>query len=310
MYGNCKIVRLGDFNQSLTIKEMKAAPIFDIKPNHGEGPLWCPVQQKFYCVDLLKGSYFKVDWKTEKSQEFNVGQELGVIALCENGKIVAGVRDGFGFYDETTDRLELIANSPEIDVPERRMNDGAVDPKGRFFAGTMEYEGTNDTGNLYRLDADHSVHHLESKIFITNGMGWSPDKKTYYMIDTNRNVLYAYDYDIETGAISNRRNHIEWPKNEFPDGMTVDSEGGFWVAMWDGYKVSHFNAEGQWIEDIAVPVRHVTSCCFGGENLKTLLITTSRINLSKEEQEENPLAGRCFAVETDTVGQIEPKFKG
>ncbi|WP_373517435.1 SMP-30/gluconolactonase/LRE family protein [Pricia sp.] len=289
---------------------MKATPILDIKPIHGEGPLWCPAQQKFYCVDLIKGSYFKVDWKTGKSQEFNVGQELGVIALCESGKIVAGVRDGFGFYDGTTDRLELVANSPEIDVPERRMNDGAVDPKGRFFAGTMEYDGVNPTGNLYRLDADHSVHQLETDIFITNGMGWSPDQKTYFMIDTSRNVLYAYDYDIETGNISNRRNHIEWSKNEFPDGMTVDSEGGFWVAMWEGSKVSHFNAEGHWIEDIAVPVRHVTSCCFGGENLKILLITTSRIDLSREEQEANPLAGRCFAVETDTVGQVEPKFKG
>ncbi len=289
---------------------MKATPIFDIKPIHGEGPLWDPIQKMFYCVDLLKGSYYKVDWATGKSQEFNVGQELGVIALCESGKIVAGVRDGFGFYDESTNTLELVADSPEIEVPERRMNDGAVDPKGRFFAGTMEYEGANAAGNLYRLDADQSVHHLESNIFITNGMGWSPDKKTYYMIDTVRNMLYAYDYDLNTGNISNRRNHIEWPKNEFPDGMTVDSEGGFWVAMWDGNKVSHFDAEGQWIEDIVVSARYVTSCCFGGEDLKTLVITTSRRDLSAEEQKENPLAGRCFVAETDTVGQIEPKFKG
>lgn len=289
---------------------MKADPVFDIKPIHGEGPVWCPLEKKLYCVDLLKGSYFKIDWKSGETEEFNVGQELGVIALREKGGIVAGVRDGFGFYTERTAKLELIAGSPELDVPERRMNDGAVDPAGRFFAGSMEYDGAKATGKLYRLNTDHSWDCLEENIFITNGMGWSPDKSTYYMIDTNRNVLYAYDYNLSTGNISDRRNHIQWEKNEFPDGMAVDSEGGFWVAMWEGRKVSHFDAQGKWIKDIPIPVRHVTSCCFGGEDLKTLLITTSRLNLSEKEQLENPLAGRCFAVETDIVGQIEPRFKG
>lgn len=289
---------------------MKAEPIFDIKPVHGEGPVWCPLEQRFYAVDLLKGSYFKVDWKTGAFEEFNVGQELGVMALRENGGIVVGIRDGFGFYNEQSNKLELIDNSPEMDVSERRMNDGAVDAAGRFFAGTMEYDGANDTGKLYRLNLDHGWDCLEENIFITNGMGWSPDKKTFYMIDTNRNAMYAYDYDLGTGNIFNRRVHIQWQKNEYPDGMTVDSEGGFWVAMWEGYKVSHFDATGKWIKDIPVPVKHVTSCCFGGDDLKTLLITTSHLNLTEKEKMENPLAGRCFALETDTKGQIEPRFKG
>ena len=289
---------------------MKAEPIFDIKPIHGEGPIWCPIEEKFYCVDLLKGSYFKVDYKTGHSKEFNIGQELGVMALCENGKIVTGVRDGFGIYDERTNELKLIKDSPEMDVKERRMNDGAVDPKGRFFAGTMEYNGANPTGNLYCLHLDHSVALLEQNIYITNGMGWSPDYRTYYMIDTMRNVMYAYDYNAETAGISNRREHIQWRKDEFPDGMTIDADGGFWVAMWEGNKVSHFDAEGDWVEDIYVPVHHVTSCCFGGKNKNILFITTSRLNLTEKEQKENPLAGRCFGVETNTKGQIEPRFKG
>jgi len=289
---------------------MKAVPIFDIKPIHGEGPIWCPIEEKFYCVDLLKGSYFKMDYKTGTSKEFNVGQELGVMAICENGKIVTGVRDGFGFYDELTNELKLIKDSPEIDIKERRMNDGAVDPKGRFFAGTMEYDGANPTGNLYCLNLDHSVTHLEQNIYITNGMGWSPDYRTYYMIDTMRNVMYAYDYNTETAGISNRREHIQWRKDEFPDGMTVDAVGGFWVAMWEGDKISHFDADGDWVEDIYVPVHHVTSCCFGGKSKNILFITTSRLNLTEKEQKENPLAGRCFAVETNTKGQMEPRFKG
>tara|TARA_R110002096_G_scaffold430969_1_gene645615 strand:- start:3061 stop:3942 length:882 start_codon:yes stop_codon:yes gene_type:complete len=292
------------------ISERTAKPIFDIKPQHGEGPVWCPITQTFYCVDLLKGSYYKVDWKTGASKEFNMGQELGVMGLCDNGKVVAGVRDGFGFFDEQTNELKIIENSPELEVKERRMNDGAIDPAGRFFAGTMEYDGGTDTGKLYRLDADKSWECLEENIFITNGMGWSPDKKTYYMIDTFRNVMYAYDYDIKKGGISNRRNHIEWSKEEYPDGMTMDINGGFWVAMWLGSKISHFNASGTWVKDIAVPALYTTSCCFGGNAMKTLLITTSNLNLTEEEKQENPLAGRCFAIETDTIGQVEPRYKG
>lgn len=286
-----------------------AKPIFDIQPEHGEGPIWCPIQKKFYCVDLLKGSYFKVDWYTSNSEEFNAGQELGVMALCDNGKVIAGVRDGFGFFDESSRHLDLIDNSPEIDIKERRMNDGAVDPKGRFFAGTMEYDGANPTGKLYCLHKDNRWTCLEEHIYITNGMGWSPNKHTYCMIDTFRNVMYAYDYNIETAEITNRRPYIQWNKDEYPDGMCIDAEGGFWVAMWLGSKVSHFDAKGTWIEDIHVPVLHTTSCCFAGEDLKTLIITTSHLNLSIEEKVKNPLAGRCFSFETEVVGQIEPRFK-
>lgn len=287
----------------------KAQPIFDIKPEHGEGPIWCPMGKKFYCVDLIKGSYFKVDWQTGSSEEFNIGQELGVMRLCDNGKIVAGVRDGFGFFDERSNQFTLIDNSPEIDNKKVRMNDGSIDPAGRFFAGTMEYDGANPTGKLYCLHQDLSWNCLAENFYIINGMGWSPDKKTYYVIDTNRNLMYAYDYEIETGNITNRRTHIQWKNDEYPDGMTIDADGGFWVAMWLGNKVSHFDATGKWIEDIHVPVLHTTSCCFAGENLKTLIITTSHLNLSAKEKSANPLAGRCFAFETDSVGQIEPRFK-
>lgn len=288
----------------------KAKPIFDIQPEHGEGPIWCSLDQKFYCVDLLQGKYFKVDWVNQTSETFDMGQPLGVMALREKGGVVVAIRDGFGFFDESTQSLQLVENSPEKDISETRMNDGAVDPKGRFFAGTMTYDGGIDIGKLYRLNQDHSWDKLEDNIYITNGMGWSPDGQTFYMIDTFRNVLYAYDYEVNSGNISNRRNHIQWSKEEFPDGMTIDSEGGFWVAMWEGSKVSHFDKDGTWIENIEIPVLHTTSCCFGGPNLSTLLITTSNLNLSDAEKSANPLAGRVFVYETNVVGQVEPRFKG
>ncbi len=288
----------------------KPESIFNVQPEHGEGPIWCHKENNFYFVDLLKGNYYKIDWNSGAINKYDIGQEVGVIALREKGGIVAAVRDGFGFYDERKRQLKLIPNSPELQVKKTRMNDGAVDPAGRFFAGTMEYDGANSSGNLYRLNHDHSYEHLESNINIPNGMGWSPDKKIYYMIDTPKHVMYAYEYDIETGNISNRRDFIKWSSTEFPDGMTIDANGGFWVAMWEGYKISHFDSLGKWMMDIPVPVKHTTSCCFGGTDLKTLLITTSQLNLSNQEKKKNPLAGRCFAFETDTEGQIETRYKG
>jgi sugar lactone lactonase YvrE len=289
---------------------LEATPFLDIKAEHGEGPVWCPINQKFYFVDLLKGFYYKVDYKTEQSEKFAVGQPLGVMALREQGGIVVAVRDGFGFYDEKTSKLELIEDSPEKEIEETRMNDGAVDPAGRFLAGTMTYDGMKNIGNLYALEKTGKYQHLERQMLLPNGMGWSPDNSKFYLIDTHTHAMYCYDYDLDKGEISNKSIFIQWSKNEYPDGMAIDDEGGFWVAMWGASKISHFDANGQYIEDISVPVDHTTSCCFGGPNLTTLLITTSSLPLTSEQKLANPLAGRIFKIETNTKGQIQRRYKG
>ena len=289
---------------------LKATPFLSIKPEHGEGPVWCPIEQKFYCVDLLKGIYYKVDYETEEAEKYNVGQPLGVMALREKGGVVVAVRDGFGFFDEKTDRLELIAHSPEKEVDETRMNDGAVDPAGRFLAATMTYDGMKNIGNLYALEEGGHYQHLEKELLLPNGMGWSQDKRKFFLIDTHINRMYAYDYNLKSGEITNRSILIQWSKNEYPDGMAIDSEGGFWVAMWGGGKIIHFDADGKFKKDILVPVEHTTSCCFGGPDLTTLLITTSNLPLTAEEKLANPLAGRVFKIETNTKGQIQRRYKG
>lgn len=290
---------------------MQAEPIFSISTEHGEGPVWDTVEQKLYWVDLLQGKYFKADISTNEIKEFSVGQSLGFLALRENNEgLVVGVRDGFGFYNEERNELALIEPSPEQNNKEVRFNDGAVDPNGRFFGGTMEWDGEENQGKLFRLNTDHSWDVLEENIHITNGMGWNPEKDTFFMIDTLHNAVYAFDYYLQTGDISNKRIHIQFPETEFPDGMTIDSEGGFWIAMWEGSKINHFDKYGVKVEEIAIPVLHPTSCCFGGANMKTLFITTSKLPLSEKDRKENPLAGRTFKVETNTVGQIEPRYNG
>ena len=283
--------------------------LFSVKAHHGEGPVWDSVQQQFYWVDLMQGQYFRGDWQTQEVETHTVGQPLGFVALREKGGMVMALRDGFYYYDDFYRQLTLI-DPTEKSVAATRFNDGAIDPQGRLWAGTMTYDGQEPIGNLYRLDTNGQVTRHASEVLLTNGMGWTTDHRTFYYTDTMRHVIYAYDFEPETGLISKRRNFIEFDTDTFPDGLTVDAQNGLWVAIYGKGKVSRFDAEGHWLEDILLPVSQVTSCCFGGPHLKHLLITTSQQLFTPEKAAQEPLAGRCFVVETNVTGQVEPRFKG
>ena len=290
---------------------IEVKPLFDIVVEHGEGPIWDPLDQKLYYVDLLQGKFIKSDITSKSIEVYSVGQPLGFLALRENHEgLVMGVRDGFGFFDEKSSKFELIEPSPEQKNSEVRFNDGAVDPEGRMFGGTMEWNGKENMGKLFRLNTDHTWNSLEKNIHITNGMGWNPEKDTFFMIDTFRHAVYAYDYDRYSGNIVNKRVHIQFSQFEFPDGMTIDSKGGFWIAMWEGSKIVHFCKNGKQVNEIRMPVLHPTSCCFGGAEMNILFITTSRLSLNSEQLKNYPLAGRTFMVKTNITGQIEPRYKG
>lgn len=289
-------------------EEVKA--IFDIRAEHGEGPVWDERDQCLYWVDIMQGKYYKGDPETGKVETHSIGQALGVLALQEKGGLVMAVRDGFGFFDEKPGTFQLIEPSPEQHNELVRFNDGAVSPDGRFFAGTMAWDEESCLGKLFRLDPDHNWKQQEDNLFITNGMGWSKDCKTYFMIDTLQQAIFAYEYDLISGEIANRRIFIEFYENEYPDGMCIDSEDGFWVALWGLAKIIHFDHKGTRIGEIPVPALHPTSCCFGGSNMQTLFITTSQKALSAEEKKEYPLAGRTFMIETEVKGKVEPRFRG
>ncbi len=285
-------------------------PIFDIQATHGEGPVWDEKNNTLYWVDIPEGCYYKGQLGQEKASVFPVGQDLGVLALREEGGIVMAVRDGFGFYDEKTQQLQLLDPSPEQDNALVRFNDGAVDLFGRFLAGTMAYDEVSCLGKLFSLAPDRQWTPLEHDLYITNGMAWTSDGQRFFMIDTLQHCVFVYDYDGDTGLISNRKPYITFADNIYPDGMCMDSEDGFWIAFYGMGKVIHFDSQGVQVEEIIVPAPHTTSCCFGGENLQTLLITTSRRDLNAQQRLAYPLAGRTFSIETRTKGKIEPRFRG
>lgn len=290
-------------------KKYKPEPVFDVRAELGEGPLWNASQQKVYWVDIKKGLFFIGDPDSQEVEQHTIGKQLGSLAFREKGGLIMALEDGFGTYDPINRELSMLEAVPSMNT-EVRFNDGLADPAGRFFAGTMDKQEHRDLGKLYRLDPDLSVHILEKDIYISNGMGWSLDRKTYFYIDTLSHCVAAYDYDLETGNISNKRIHIEFGFKDFPDGMTMDSEGGFWIAFWGAAKVVHFDPQGEKVEEINLPVLHPTSCCFGGKDLKTLFITSAYTALKGSKRAEYPLAGSTFRVETDTVGLLPNYFKG
>ena len=286
----------------------KVEPLFDVSVEHGEGPLWDPQTNQYYWVDLIKGEYTRGNLETGECHTFGIGEPLGVMALSENGDPVMATANGFGIYNETTQKYSLFEPSPEQNNTETRFNDGTVDPKGRFLAGTMLYDGSEPVGNFYRLNADQSFLELDQKMNIPNGMGFSPDGNTFFLVDTLQYKMWAYDYDLETGALSNKRAHMTFGKDELADGMTIDKAGHFWIAFYGAGKVVQYNENGNKLKEIAVPAPYTTSCCFGGKNMNQLFITTSRLVMNEEQIREFPLSGRCFEIEVDDViGVADPR---
>jgi xylono-1,5-lactonase len=283
---------------------------FDIRLEHLEGPLWDEETNSLYWVDLLEGDFYSGNIDNKIIIKKNIGQPLGAVVLRESGGVVLAAHQGFGFDDFEKKSIPHFLNNPQPNYPETRFNDGKVDPLGNFFAGTMTFDGKKAIGNLYSLQKDGSIKVLEKNLLLSNGMDWSPDATKFYLADTNSQVIYCYDYDSLNGNISDRQNFIEFKDAEYPDGLCIDTQGNLWIAMWSNGKIIQFDNEGNRINEIMLPVTHPTSCCFGGKSLSTLFITTSMIELSEEERQNQPLAGKILKIETTFQGQPNRKYKG
>lgn len=278
--------------------------VSDVRAALGEGPSWNAKQKVLYWVDIHSHCIHIYDPDADSTRTIQLDQPVGAVVPYDDDYCIAALRDGIYRVSLADGSKTLIVN-PEEDKPNNRFNDGKCDPAGRFWAGTMSLIGESKTGSLYMLDNDGTITKKVSDVSISNGLGWSPDRKTMYYIDTPERVVWAYDYDLETGEISNRRTVVTIPDGEgSPDGMCVDAEGMLWVAHWGGWRVSCFHPEtGERLREIRVPAERVTSCCFGGDNLDELYITTASIGMSDEEKEKNPEAGGLFRIKLDIKGQ-------
>ncbi len=261
----------------------------------GEGPVWDAKTKTMCWVDILQGEIHEYSPGDNEHKTTPVHQMIGAFAICTDGNFIAALQHGFAFINRVTGEIKMIAD-PEDHLPNNRFNDGKCDPAGRFWAGTMSLYQEANVGNLYMLDKDLTITKKIQEVFISNGIAYSMDHKTFYFIDTPTMQVVAYDYDKNTGAISNKKTIITIEKEDgHPDGMTIDNEGMLWIAHWDGWQVTRWNpATGEKLLSVPIPVAKVTSCTFGGDNLQDLYITTAKRGLSENELKKQPLAGSLF----------------
>ncbi|TCI03653.1 SMP-30/gluconolactonase/LRE family protein [Corallincola luteus] len=274
-----------------------------------ECPRWDPEQQRLFWVDIDAGRLHAFDPKTGQDSYLQLDEEIGCFAVREKGGFVAGLRSGFVTIDSLAGGITPIAD-PEQDKPHQRFNDGRCDPAGRFLAGTLNPNKDAYSGHYYTLDLDLSVRKLVGNNWTSNGLAFSPDGKTLYYSDTPRHVVFACDYDVVTGAVSNQREFIRFPHGfGRPDGAAVDSEGYYWSALYGGGRVVRISPAGKVVNTITVPAKNPTMVAFGGESMNTLFITTADTDYAPEKA-QYPLSGSLFSVNLPVTGLIEPKFKG
>ncbi len=276
----------------------------------GEGAIWDADKSVLYWLDILGSQLYVFDPKTGQNRAIDVGQTVGTVVPRASGGVMVALHNGFAALDLETEKVTPVAD-PERDIPANRFNDGKCDPAGRFWAGTMEFNGEADRGALYCLEIDHSVSRKVEPVTISNGIVWSLDNRTMYYIDTARDNVRAWDYDLESGDIDNERVVIE---NEGPghfDGMTIDEEGMVWIAVFGGWGVWRYDPQsGALLEKVLVPVEQITSCTFGGDNLDELYITSCRYLMDEQALREQPLAGSLLRVKVGARGVPAFPFGG
>lgn len=272
----------------------------------GESPVWCAEEQSLYWVDIKRPRILRLRLSDGRREEFPMPSQIGCIGLVQGGGLVAALRTGFAFIDLDSGEIEPI-HDPEQHLPDNRFNDGKVDPAGRFWAGSMDDTESSPTGCLYRLDRDLTVTPMDEGYVVTNGPAFSADGRLLYHNDSAGQRILVFDCDPATGALENRRTFAKI-EGAYPDGLTVDADGGVWCALWDGWRVARFDPDGREERCIELPVARVTSCTFGGPDLQTLFLTSASIGLDPDQAAAQPLAGGLFSVRPGVQGLSTPRF--
>lgn len=282
---------------------MRPEQVTDPVAYHGEGPVWSPRWGGLRWVDMLAGDILSLGPDGSVARR-HVGTLAAAVRPRRAGGAVIGVERGFALEDAGA----TVTPMPEIWADRGvRMNEGGCDPDGRFYCGSMAYDRRPGAAALYRLDPDGSVTTVLSGVTISNGLDWSPDGTRAYYNDTATGQVAVFDYRPEEG-LTRRRTFVVVPTEiGRPDGLTVDSHGGVWVALNKGGAVHRYTPEGTLDEIVELPVRQVTACTFGGERLDQLFITTSREGLAPGD---DPLAGSLFRAAVGVAGQPVREFAG
>ncbi len=279
----------------------------------GEGTLWSSRHQALYWVDILGRQLHRYHPATQARESWPFDEEISAVAERANEPgLLVTLRSGFALFNPGTGSLQRLHN-PEPHERGNRFNDGKCDAHGRFWGGTMDFGCKRPTGALYRFDAKHRcVKAFDARYAVTNGPTWSLDGRTLYFNETAEQRIHAFDFEPETGELSNQRLWLQLGEGDgYPDGMTTDAAGRLWVAHWGAARVTcHDPINAAELARIDLPTSHVSNCAFGGLALRTLFISSARFELSDEQLAAQPLAGALFAIDIDGPGRPANLYAG
>jgi len=269
---------------------MNIRAISEVISDLGEGPIWSANTNSVTWTDITQNTFHTADIDTGRTMSFGVPSMVGAIAHSKDGSYIAATQKGFARIDIDGKYSPLHSFLPD----DMRMNDGKVDPSGRFWAGSMALSLEKGRGSLYVLEKDNSYRSILDDITLSNGMGWSPDAQYFYYIDSVPGVLKRFDYDLYTGHVSNPKDLITFdPSSGIPDGMSMSSDGKIVIALWDGGRIEIYEPSGEKVSEITLGVSRPTSCTFAGPNRDILIVSTASQGI---DQADEPLAGKILAV--------------
>jgi sugar lactone lactonase YvrE len=251
---------------------MEVRALSQIISDVGEGPLWNPDSGLITWVDITGKSWHQLDTKTGNAKSHDVPAMIGAIVERVGGGYIGAVQEGFA-YIQPEGGYHIFNN---FLVAGFRHNDAKADANGRWWTGSNSIDFTKGNGKLHRLDSDLTVHTLETGLTLPNGLGWSPDNKYFYLVDSLDYVLWRYNFNLQQGSISEREEIYKFSESSgIPDGLTVDNDGNLLIAMWDGAGIEVLSPDGIFIEKLALPVQKPSSCTFGGSGGNTLIVTSA-----------------------------------
>jgi len=285
------------------------SPVLEVQTALGESPIWSVAEQVLYFVDIVQCHIHRYDPATGQLSTLTLWEEVGCIALAQGGGFIAGLRSGLWLLDAHGKLIRQLAANPE-DHKSSRFNDGGTDRLGRFIVGTIDETRQNANACLYRYDRRGLVP-LASQLLTSNGVAFSPNGRQLYHADTPRYKLYRYDYDVTTGAATNRQIFVQFDADKDkgrPDGGAVDSEGCYWSALYEGGRVARYAPDGGLLAEYPVPAQCPTMIAFGGADMKTLYCTSARHGRPEDELSNLPFSGALFSMRTDVAGLARPLF--
>jgi sugar lactone lactonase YvrE len=285
--------------------------LIDAKASLGEGPRWRAGERRLYWVDIDKCELHRTDPESGADEVRTFDTPVGCFAFRRGGGMVLAMQTGFARIDSWGDDPRPFGPQPLAERPALRFNDGTVDPGGRFFAGALTSDKAHPDAALYRLDRDGTLVEVAGGMTTCNGAAFNADGTRFYHADTPSHALRVYDADPATGDLSNARIFHQWPHgNGRPDGGSVDAEGCYWSALWDGGRIVRLSPEGKILAEVPIPASRPTMITFGGDDLRTAFVTSARGGLDAAALAQQPHAGAVFTFRVDVPGLPANDFAG